>query len=49
MAIVPATNENRVGIIKLLFMTSELCNRVISHDQKSVGINKGSEKKMATV
>ena len=49
MAIVPATNANSVGIIKLLFMPSELCNRVISQAPKIVGIPKSSEKKIASV
>ena len=49
MAIVPATNANSVGITKLLFMPSELCNRVISQAPKIVGIPKSSEKKIASV
>jgi hypothetical protein len=49
MAIVPAINAKNVGIIKLLFMPSELCKRVINQAPKIVGMPKSNEKKIASV
>ena len=49
IATVPAINAKKVGIIKLLFIPSELCKRVINQAPKIVGIPKSSEKKIASV